>query len=62
MATSVYPAQGGVSNVTTQANFIPELFSDEVRAAYKKKIVMAERVRQIPMTGINCRKKLTLNC
>ena len=52
MATSVYPSQGGVSNVTTQANFIPELFSDEVRAAYKKKIVMAERVRQIPMTGI----------
>jgi hypothetical protein len=51
MATSVYPAQGGSSNVTTQANFIPELWSDQVRAAFKSRIVMAGIVKQIPMTG-----------
>ena len=51
MATSVYPAQGGVSNVTTQANFIPEIFSDQVRAAFKTRIVMANIVKQMPMTG-----------
>lgn len=51
MATSVYPAQGGASNVTTQANFIPELWSDQVRAAFKARIVMAGIVKQMPMTG-----------
>tara|TARA_Y100000739_G_scaffold229597_1_gene244907 strand:+ start:6407 stop:7360 length:954 start_codon:yes stop_codon:yes gene_type:complete len=51
MATSVYPAQGGVSNVTTQANFIPEIFSDQVRAAFKTRIVMANICKSLPMTG-----------
>ena len=41
MATSVYPAQGGVSNVTTLASFIPEIWSDQIRAAYEARIVMA---------------------
>ena len=51
MATSVYPAQGGASNVTTQANFIPALWSDQVRAAFKSRIVMAGIVKQMPMSG-----------
>ena len=51
MATSVYPAQGGASNVTTQASFIPELWSDQVRAAFKQRIVLANIVKQMPMTG-----------
>tara|TARA_Y100000310_G_scaffold138136_1_gene137029 strand:+ start:4620 stop:5573 length:954 start_codon:yes stop_codon:yes gene_type:complete len=51
MATSVYPAQSGASTVTTQANFIPELWSDQVRAAFKSRIVMAAIVKQMPMTG-----------
>ncbi len=50
MATSVYPAQGGASTVTTQANFIPEIFSDQVRAAFKTRIVMANIVKQMSMT------------
>lgn len=52
MATSTYPSQTGVSNVTTQANFIPEIFSDEVSAAFKAKIVMAAICKQMPMTGV----------
>jgi len=38
MATSVYPAMGGNTNNTTAANFIPEIWSDEIIAAYKKGI------------------------
>ena len=51
MATSVYPAQGGVSNVTTLASFIPEIWSDQIKAAYEARIVMAGLVKQMPMTG-----------
>jgi hypothetical protein len=51
MATSVYPATGGFSDTTTQANFIPELWSDEIRAAYEKRLVMAGLVKRLPMVG-----------
>lgn len=51
MATSVYPATGGFSDTTTQANFIPELWSDEIKAAYEKRLVMAGLVKKLPMVG-----------
>ena len=42
------------SNTVTKANantFIPELWSDEVIAAYKKSLVLANLVQKMPMTG-----------
>jgi len=51
MTDSTYPATGGFSDTTTQANFIPELWSDEIRAAYEKKLVMAGLVKRLPMVG-----------
>ena len=51
MATSVYPAQGGVTNNTTAANFIPEIWSDEIIAAYKKELIIANLVNKMPMSG-----------
>jgi N4-gp56 family major capsid protein len=41
-------------NTVTKANathFIPELWSDEVIAAYKKSLVLANLVQKMPMTG-----------
>lgn len=51
MATSTFPATGGFTDNTTQAVFIPELWSDEIRAAYEKKLVMAGLVKRLPMVG-----------
>jgi hypothetical protein len=51
MATSTYPAQGGASNTTTLANFIPEIFSNEVKANFQCRLVMAGLVKSLPMTG-----------
>jgi HK97 family phage major capsid protein len=51
MTTSVYPAQGGTTDNTTAANFIPELWSDEIIAAYKKNLIIANLVTKMPMTG-----------
>lgn len=51
MTDSTYPATGGFSDTTSQANFIPELWSDEIRAAYEKKLVMAGLVKRLPMVG-----------
>ena len=42
------------SNTVTRSNagtFIPELWSDEVIAAYKKSLVLANLVQKMPMTG-----------
>lgn len=42
------------SNTVTKANathFIPELWSDEVIASYKKSLVLANLVQKMPMTG-----------
>jgi hypothetical protein len=51
MTDSTYPATGGFTDNTTQAVFIPELWSDEIRAAYEKKLVMAGLVKKLAMTG-----------
>ena len=43
----------GTSHVTTTtaATFIPELWSDEIVAAYKSNLVLANLVNRMPMTG-----------
>jgi len=51
MATSTYPNMGGAVDNTTAAKFIPELWSDEIVAAYKKSLVLANLVNKMPMTG-----------
>lgn len=51
MATSVYPATGGFVDNTSAATFIPELWSDEIRAAFKANLTMANLVKTMPMTG-----------
>jgi len=48
---SVYPAMGGSVNNTTAATFIPEIWSDEVRAQYEKSLVLANLVKKMGMTG-----------
>jgi hypothetical protein len=51
MATSVYPAQGGAVDNTSAAKFIPEIWSDEVVAAYKSNLVIANLVKKMGMSG-----------
>lgn len=51
MTDSVYPATGGFVDNTSAATFIPELWSDEVKAAYKKNLVLANLVKKMPMNG-----------
>jgi N4-gp56 family major capsid protein len=51
MATSIFPAQGGTMDNTSQATFIPEIWSDEIVAAYKQNLVMANLVSKMPMVG-----------
>lgn len=51
MATSVYPATGGFVDNTSAATFIPELWSDEIRAAYKSNLTMGGLVKKMPMNG-----------
>jgi N4-gp56 family major capsid protein len=51
MATSVYPATGGFVDNTSAATFIPELWSDEIRAAFKANLVMSNLVKKMPMNG-----------
>lgn len=51
MATSVYPATGGYVDNTSAATFIPEMWSDEIRAAYKSNLTMANLVKQISHQG-----------
>lgn len=51
MATSTYPNMGGATTNTTAANFIPEIWSDEIIAAYKKNLVLANLVSKLPMAG-----------
>lgn len=51
MATSVYPNMGGAVDNTSAATFIPEIWSDEVIAAYKSNLVMANLVKKMSMTG-----------
>ena len=51
MTTSVYPATGGMVDNTSAATFIPEIWSDEVIAAYEKNLVLAPLTKKISMTG-----------
>ena len=51
MATSVYPNMGGAVDNTSAAKFIPEIWSDEVIAAYKSNLIMANAVKKMSMTG-----------
>ena len=51
MATSVYPATGGMVDNTSAASFIPEIWSDEVIAAYEKSLVLAPLTKKIAMQG-----------
>ena len=51
MADSTYPAMGGAVDNTSAATFIPEIWSDEVVAAYQKNLVLANLVKKMSMTG-----------
>lgn len=51
MVDSVYPATGGFVDNTSAATFIPELWSDEIRAAFKANLTMANLVKKMPMNG-----------
>ena len=51
MATSTYPAQGGTVDNTSAATFIPEIWSDEVVAAYQSNLVLANLVKKMAMAG-----------
>jgi len=51
MATSTYPATGGFVGNTDAATFIPEIWSDEVVAAYQANLVLANLVKKILMQG-----------
>ena len=51
MATSTYPTMTGAVGVTEAATFTPELWSDEIRAAYENSLVMANLVKRLSMKG-----------
>ena len=51
MATSTYPATGGIVDNTSAAVFIPEIWSDEVIASYEKNLVLANLVKKMSMQG-----------
>ena len=54
MATQTYPGTvggGSIVNKTAAATFIPEIWSDEIIAAYQKNLKMAPLVKKLPMTG-----------
>lgn len=52
MAKVAYPGGStSIVNNTNAATFIPELWSDEIIAAYKKNLVLANLVNKMSMTG-----------
>tara|TARA_R110002020_G_scaffold402209_1_gene612408 strand:+ start:6634 stop:7623 length:990 start_codon:yes stop_codon:yes gene_type:complete len=51
MATATYPGAGGNTALTEAATFVPEIWSDEIIAAYQKNLKMAPLVKRISMTG-----------
>jgi HK97 family phage major capsid protein len=51
MATSTYPTMTGAIGLTEADKFIPELWSDEIIAAYKKNLVLANLVNKMSMVG-----------
>lgn len=51
MATSTYPTMTGATGLTEAATFIPEIWSDEIKATYEKNLVAANLVRRINHNG-----------
>lgn len=51
MATSTYPTMTGAVGMTEAATFVPELWSDEIRASYEKNLVLARLVKRLSMKG-----------
>lgn len=51
MATSVYPNMGGAVGRSDVGTFIPQVWSDQIIAAYKKKLVLANHVQKMSMVG-----------
>mgnify|MGYP000170757862 CR=1 FL=1 len=51
MTDSTYPNMSGAVDNTSAATFIPEIWSDEVVAAYKSNLVAANLVKSLGMTG-----------
>lgn len=51
MATGAFYTAGAATGLTEAATFIPEIWSDEVKADYEKKLVAANTVRRINHTG-----------
>ena len=49
--SAVYPGPQGITNKDTAATFIPEIWSDEVIAAYQKNLKMSPLVKKMSMTG-----------
>ena len=48
---SVYPSMTGAVDNTSAATFIPEIWSDEVIAAYENSLVLAPLVKKMSMVG-----------
>ena len=51
MTTAVYPTAAAIVAKTEAASFIPEIWSDEIRASYESNLVIAPKVKKISMTG-----------
>ena len=51
MADVNYPGATGIQTNVSEATFIPEIWSDEIVAAYKQNLVMANLVSKMPMVG-----------
>ena len=51
MTNSTYPAMGGAVDNLSAATFVPEHWSDEVRASYEKNLVLAPCVKKLSMKG-----------
>ena len=51
MATATYPGAAGFTAKTEADKFIPEIWSDEIIAAYQKNLKMAPLVKKIAMSG-----------
>ena len=51
MANVTYPGATGIVGVTEAANFIPEIWSDEIVAAYKRTLMLGNIVSKMPMSG-----------
>ena len=51
MATATYPGASGNTALTEAATFVPEIWSDEIIAAYQKNLKMAPLVKRIAMNG-----------